>query len=260
MREPKISIITVVYNGEATLEKCITSVRNQDYKNIEYIIINGNSTDTTDEIIKANEDIVDIYLNEPDNGIYDAINKGIKLANGDYIGILNSDDWYTEDHSIAMVVDHMERCKCDALHAPIDVYDSQNKILRRARCMYLGRKSFLLGFHPRHPTLVVKSAVYEKIGLFDLRYPISADYDFMFRAFYIQRLKLSRLDYKFVGMQFGGVSQNGLKNILFSNAGCAITWLYHGKPWGIMIFILKPFFKIFDYIESKPSIKDKVSN
>jgi len=179
---PKISIITVVYNGEKFLEETIQSVLNQSYKNIEYIIIDGGSTDGTVEIIKKYEEKLHYWVSEADNGIYDAMNKGIGLCNGELIGIINADDWYLPK-SIEKVVEVYKESNTDEvlIHGILDVYDkNENYVHSRG-----GRDIPIMRWMStpfKHPTCFVSSKVYKKIGLFDTQYRLAADYDFMLRV------------------------------------------------------------------------------
>jgi glycosyltransferase involved in cell wall biosynthesis len=181
-----ISIITVSYNSEVTIEDTITSVLNQTYQNIEYIIIDGKSTDGTVSIIKDYEiplrkkGITYRWISEPDEGIYDAMNKGIKMAKGQIIGILNSDDWYEHD----TVETIFSMCK-DSAHqiysGAMNRVDAKQKVYKT---MFNKKITNVKNYMPiNHPATFVSKPVYDKIGLFDTAYRLSADYDFIFRAF-----------------------------------------------------------------------------
>lgn len=176
----KVSIITVVYNGAATIEQTILSVLNQSYKNIEYIVIDGLSVDGTQEIVRKYQDFIAYFVSEEDNGIYDAMNKGIRKATGDIIGIINSDDWYAYD-AVESAVDYLTREKTDVVYGRWhNVYlngtegDIPKKPLEDIRYRMI----------IPHPTVFVKKDVYEKYGLFDLKYQLAADYDFLLKLYY----------------------------------------------------------------------------
>ena len=181
-----LSIITVSYNSEVTIEDTITSVLNQTYQNIEYIIIDGKSTDDTVSIIKYYEiplrkkGITYRWISEPDEGIYDAMNKGIKMAKGQIIGILNSDDWYEHDTVetiFSMFKDSVHQIYTGAMNR----VDAKQKVYKT---MFNKKISNVKNFMPiNHPATFVSKSVYDKIGLFDTAYRLSADYDFIFRAF-----------------------------------------------------------------------------
>lgn len=176
----KVSIITVVYNGAATIEQTILSVLNQSYKNIEYIVIDGLSADGTQEIVRKYQDFIAYFVSEEDNGIYDAMNKGLRKATGDIIGIINSDDWYAYD-AVESAVDYLTREKTDVVYGRWhNVYldgtegDIPKKPLEDIRYRMI----------IPHPTVFVKKDVYKKYGLFDLKYQLAADYDFLLKIYY----------------------------------------------------------------------------
>jgi Glycosyltransferases, probably involved in cell wall biogenesis len=179
----KVSIITVVFNGEQTIEQTILSVINQTYKNIEYIIIDGKSVDKTITIIKKYEDQISYWISEPDSGIYDAMNKGIKIATGDIIGIINADDWYEIDAIEKNVDFFRNNTNYDALCGDILVYLQMKSGLFRKRnasnidCETLNREMTI-----GHPSLFVRKTFYEKYGMFDSKIKITADYDLVLRA------------------------------------------------------------------------------
>ncbi|MEY8702338.1 glycosyltransferase family 2 protein [Francisella philomiragia] len=178
----KFTVITVCYNSEKTIQRTLQSIKDQTYKNIEYIIIDGGSTDKTLEIISNYSDIVNILVSEPDNGIYDAMNKGIKLATGDYIGFLNSDDYYTndifEEYSKLLMSKHYDFVYSDS------IFFDQKKQWTFS-CPDYNTKSFdklLTKYNPFcHQTLYVKKEVFNQIGYFDTTFKIAADYDFILR-------------------------------------------------------------------------------
>lgn len=178
----KFSIITVCYNSEQTIQKTLQSIKDQTYKNIEYIIIDGGSTDSTLAIINKYKDIVDILVSEPDNGIYDAMNKGLKLATGDYIGFLNSDDYYSQDifeeYSLALV-----KKDYDFIYSDSIFFDNKKSWI--AKGIDFGTKKFFNHsncYQPFcHQTLYIKRYVYNHLGFFDTSFNIAADYDFFLR-------------------------------------------------------------------------------
>lgn len=182
--KPLITVVTVVYNGESTLEQTIQSVVNQTYDNIEYIIVDGGSKDGTLDIIKKYEDKIDYWQSEPDKGIYDAMNKGIGLAMGEYIALLNSGDWYEQD-AIASVVDaYKENKNIDVFYSLMRVLNEENEI----QWIYGYGHKVLNSFMISHPTSFVKRSVYEK-NQYNLSYRSAADYDLF--------LTLYQKDYKF---------------------------------------------------------------
>ncbi len=188
----KVSVITACFNSEKTIEDTILSVLHQTYKNIEYIIIDGSSTDSTLEIIQKHRDRIACVVSEKDEGIYDAMNKGIKRSSGDIIALLNSDDFYKDEFVIEKVVRYYESGE-------------------------FSPKTLLYGVVPAHPTLFVKKAIYERYGLYKTDYKISADFEMIIRLFVVQKISFSYLKEVLVVMRTGGVSTSGFKSLLLRN-------------------------------------------
>lgn len=207
----KISLITVCYNSEKTIEETLKSVLNQTYQNYEYLIIDGNSKDSTLDIIKKYEKLFDgrlRYISERDKGLYDAMNKGVGLASGDIIGILNSDDLLANKDVFKTIVNNFENNNIDGIYSDLVFLDSQTMSIP-TRNFIAHKQSKILGWHPPHPTLYLKKDVYNKVGLFDLNYRIAADYDFMLRMLN-SNVKLFYIKSYLVKMRSGGVSTDGL--------------------------------------------------
>jgi glycosyltransferase involved in cell wall biosynthesis len=202
MNNPLISIITVVYNGVATLEQTILSVINQTYKNIEYIIIDGGSTDGTIEIIKKYEKHLAYWISEPDKGIYDAMNKGIAKATGKLIGLINSDDWY-ELNAVEHVVNEFLIANITnvIIHANIYKVRNDSKTIFRPKKHYRLMYGMCIG----HPSCFITKHVYDSIGLYDSHYKIAADFDLLLRA-YLKKIKYIHIDNSLVNMRIGGAS------------------------------------------------------
>ena len=200
---PLITIITVVYNGEKHLEQTIQSVINQSYKNIEYIIIDGNSTDKTLDIIKKYEKNIDFWVSEPDKGIYDAMNKGIKKARGEYIGLLNSDDYY-EQNAVELVVNQINKnAQTDVFFG--NIYLINYHLPEKQLQTYKKGKKLEKTFSIWHPTVFVKKTTYEKYGYFDQTYKIAADYELMLK-FYKKRCKFFYINEVITNFREGGFS------------------------------------------------------
>jgi len=203
--KPLISIITVVYNGEKYLEETILSVINQSYDNIEYIVIDGGSTDGTLNIIKKYEDRIDYWVSENDSGIYDAMNKGITLCSGNIIGMVNADDLlYLETlEKISKVFDTISMFTC----ANLEIVDQEGKILETVSSLGLKSMKYKLFKHMPflHPTMFVRIEVYKQMGLFDTKYRLSADYDFTLRLM-SHHVKFKRLNFSTGMFRLGGES------------------------------------------------------
>ena len=206
----KISIITVSYNSEKTIEDTLNSVLIQDYENYEYIIIDGKSTDNTVKIIKQYENKFNgklKWISEKDEGIFDAMNKGIKMALGDIIGILNSDDVLTNKSVLKKIVENIK--DNDGVYSNLLMLDEN--LDKPYRVFKSHKVSKRLGWHMPHPTLYLKKEVYDKYGCFNIDYKIAADLDFMLRIIN-NDVKLKYIDDYFVYMRSGGVSTNGLRS------------------------------------------------
>ncbi len=223
----KISIISVVYNNSRTIANAIESVISQNYTNIEYIIIDGNSTDGTLEIINNYASKISKIVSEKDNGIYDAMNKGLKLATGDVIGILNSDDLYANNSILNEVMTQFNNDPdLDILYGDL-VYvkhDNINKIVRTWTSKPYYSNFFENGDVPPHPSLFVSARVYQEAGYFNLKYRLAADYEFMLRIFKTFRFKIKYLPLVFVNMRLGGATNNSLKNIYKGNVEILNSW------------------------------------
>ena len=204
----KVSIITVVWNNKDTIKDAIESVLGQTYKNIEYIIVDGASSDGTVEVVKRYGDRISKFISEPDNGLYDAMNKGIALATGDVIGILNSDDFYIDNGVIGRVVKEFEEKKVDSLFADLVYVKSSNlqKVVRYYDSSQFLPDKFQYALYPAHPTFFVKKWVYDKLGLYKIDYKIVADFDIMARFLYTNNISYSYLKEPIVKMRIGGAS------------------------------------------------------
>ena len=244
----KVSIITVTYNSADTMQSCIDSVANQSYKNIEHIVIDGNSKDNTLEIIQNNNS-VSRYISEPDNGLYDAMNKGLKLASGDVIGILNSDDIYENKDVISDVIKALGRY--EALYTDlcyVDPHDT-NIVGRYWKSGEYNRNSFKYGWMPPHPTLFLKREVYEKYGDFNLELKSAADYELMLRFLYKEGVEPVYLPKITIKMREGGVSNQSLKHRIKANKEDQKAWKINGLKMPFFLPILKPLRKIPQYFQ-----------
>ena len=210
----KISIITVVRNNVKTIKDAIESILNQTYKNIEYIIVDGSSTDGTVELIKEYGNKINKFISEPDNGIYDAMNKGIRLATGDIVGILNSDDFYINNQVIEEVVKEFEEKEVDSVYADLVFVKPENtkKVVRYYDSSHFSIEKFAYGWMPAHPTFFVKREMYEKYGVFKTDYKIAADYELLVRFLAKKKVSYSYMQEPIVKMRIGGASTSGIKS------------------------------------------------
>lgn len=235
----KISIITVVYNNDRTIKDALQSVLSQDYKNIEYIVIDGKSTDNTVNLITDFKDRLAYFISEKDSGIYDAMNKGIRAATGDVVGILNSDDLYEDSGVIAAVMEQFNiDLDLDILYGDL-VYvksDDTNKVIRNWKSKAYYNQFFENANVPPHPSLFVKKKVYDEAGLFDLDYKIAADYEFMLRIFKKHNFNSKYFNKLIVRMRLGGASNAGLSSIIKQNKEVLNAWKKNNlnKPFYLM--------------------------
>jgi len=246
----KISIITVVWNNAKTIKDAINSVLNQSYKDIEYIVIDGSSTDGTIEIVQSYGDKIK-FISEKDNGLYDAMNKGIRMATGDVVGILNSDDFYASDKILQIVADEFLKGNIDSVYANLEYIDANDpkRVIRYWRSKKYQEGLFRSGWHPAHPTFFVKKEIYEKYGVFDLSFKIAADYELMLRFFEKCKITSSYVDEVFVKMRIGGESNRSIKNIIKANMESYKAWKANGLYINPLRFLLKPFSKIIQFIK-----------
>jgi glycosyltransferase len=212
----KISVITITYNSEATIRDTIESVLSQEYDELEYIIVDGNSKDKTVEIAKSYADRITKIISEPDKGLYDALNKGIKHASGEVVGFMHSDDVYASKSVLKTIAEVFEKNDVDSFYGDLIYVEKDNidKVTRLWRAHKFSRKKMLYGWMPPHPTFYVKKKVYEKFGGFDLSFRISADYENMLRLLVKNRISTFYVPMFIVKMRVGGESNRSLKNII----------------------------------------------
>ena len=206
--KPLVTIITVVYNEEEFLERAILSVLNQTYDNIEYIIIDGGSTDSTLSIIEKYEDYIDYYVSESDKGIFDAMNKGLTLASGDYIAILNSDDFYY-DFAVKSSVDLVLSSNADIIAANADIIDEHENIIRIQKASNFDDVAFLVTLPACHQTMFIEKKIYNKIGYYDTSFKIAGDLDLVFKIIDLSP-KYELIRYSTVAFTLGGASNSNL--------------------------------------------------
>lgn len=209
----KVSIITVCFNSADTVRDTIESVLAQDYSHIEYIIVDGGSQDHTIEIIKEYKEQIATIISEPDNGIYDAMNKGINAATGDVVGILNADDLYMDNTVVRRLIDRMGAAGTDCVFADVVYVASENtdKVVRYydSSRFYPGRLRY--GWMPAHPSLMVKREFFTSHGGYELDYKIAADFEMVVRLFNVARATYAYLPKPVIKMRMGGISTNGIQ-------------------------------------------------
>lgn len=240
----KISIITVCYNSEETISDTIQSVLSQDYKDVEYIIVDGKSTDRTLEIIQSIKSRIKL-ISEKDRGIYDAMNKGINIASGDVIGILNADDVYKNSQVLTAVMDAF-KANVSIVYGDIEYvkYNDISKVVRKWKAGVFRSGKFKWGWMPPHPGFFIKKSCYESFGLFNLNLSTSADYELMLRMLEVHHLSCHYISKTITSMRVGGASNSSLKNRLIANRNDKKAWTIHPINPFWFTFILKPLRKL----------------
>lgn len=244
----KISIITVVLDNKAFLKEAIDSVLFQSYANLEYIVIDGGSRDGSLEIIQSYGNKIHTVVSEPDEGIYDAMNKGITKATGEIIGFLNADDFYVDEHVIRDIVQAFGN-QTDALYADIDYVapDDKNRIIRKWRSGMFEKKRLFTGWMPPHPTFFVRRSVYEKYGGYNTLLKSSADYELMLRMILVHQISLTYIPRVLVKMRVGGQSNRSFQNRIKAHLEDRKVWKMLGiRPKWYTLW-LKPLQKITQY-------------
>lgn len=245
----KVSIITVTHNSARYLADCIRSVQQQNYKHIEHIIIDGKSTDGTIGIIKKFEGGIAKWVTETDRGMYDAINKGLQMATGEIVGILNSDDVLDNDHVIFNIVKTFLETKTDAVYGDLDYVSQENtqKVVRSWKGMPYNRSRFLYGWMPAHPTFYIRHHLIEKYGGYESHYFSAADYEFMARYLFSHRIKACYLPKLIVRMRVGGASNINFKQRLRANRRDYLAMKKNNIPFAFLVSILKPLLKLHQF-------------
>jgi len=252
----KISIITVCFNSAETISDTIHSVASQDYPNIEHIVVDGGSTDGTLNII-ANAPSVTRFVSEPDKGIYDAMNKGIEMASGDVIGILNADDFYVNEFVLNQIARVFNSKDVDACYADL-VYvketDTSN-VVRYWKSQPFKPGLFLKGWMPAHPTFFVRKSVYQQHGLFNLNYRIAADVEMLFRLLEVKQINTVYLPETIIKMRLGGTTNKSLKNIQKQNQEVLmILDAYYDRISRIHFFVSKILNRCQQFLSRPPSL------
>ncbi len=245
----KISIITVCFNSGATIRDTIESVLAQTYPHIEHIIVDGASRDNTMNIVNEHRGRLGPVLSEKDNGIYDAMNKGIALATGDVIGILNSDDFYADNDVLSKVAACFQETGADSVFGDLVYVDSQDTsdIIRIWKSGPYRAGAFKKGWHPPHPSFFVKKSIYNQYGNFNLSFKIASDYEIMLR--FLERYKITSvyLPLTIVTMRTGGASNRSFRNIWKANRESYRAFQINHIPVSRLIVFIKPLSKLLQY-------------
>ena len=248
----KVTIITVVYNGAQTIASALKSVASQTYSNIEHIVIDGGSSDGTKEILEAYCGGLAKVISEPDSGIYDAMNKGLRCATGDIIGLLNADDRYDNPRVIETIVEHLRSSDVDAVFADAVFVDpaKSEAIVRRYSSRYFRPARIPWGWMPAHPTLFLKRAVYTRYGQFSTDFKIAGDFEFVARAFWNTGIRYTYLPEVFVRMNIGGISGSGWAGTMLLNREVLRACRQNGIRTNILKIHSKYFLKMLEFIRT----------
>jgi glycosyltransferase involved in cell wall biosynthesis len=220
MDKLKVSLITVSFNSEKTIRDTIESVLSQNYKFIEYLVIDGGSTDSTLDIINDYKEKIQVVVSEPDSGIYDAMNKGVRLSSGDVIGVINSDDFYPDSNVISTVVKAFEEDdNSELVLGGVDFVKNTdlNNSVRRYSSKYFMPWMMRFGIMPAHPAAFIRKEAYDQVGKYKLNYKIAADFDLLLRLLVANKSPYAKLDRLCVRMRLGGVSTDGVKSFKIIN-------------------------------------------
>jgi glycosyltransferase involved in cell wall biosynthesis len=249
MKSFRISIITVTYNSCRTIADTINSVLSQTYPDIEYIVIDGASSDGTKDIVTSFGKRISKFISEPDNGIYDGINKGIRLATGDIVGILNSDDFFCNNTVMERVVESFMENKIDAVIGDVQFVDMINtsKVVRYYSSKHFKTARFRFGFMPAHASFYVKRELFEKLGYYKTDYKIAADYELLIRFLFVNKITYKYLEMPFVSMRMGGVSNKSIHSIYILNKEIAKACRENGIKTNYIFIYSKYFSKLFEF-------------
>ncbi|TZF86416.1 glycosyltransferase (plasmid) [Pedobacter sp. BS3] len=242
----KISLITVTYNAQAFLEHSLQSVMAQDYGDVEYIVIDGRSTDNTLQIINHYRDSVDILVSEPDNGMYDALNKGISLATGDVVGVLHADDYFAGPQVISRIADTFKASAADIVYGNLDYVHPQNsdKVVRKWRSKPYSKGMFDWGWMPAHPTFYARRDLFTRYGAYKPGFGSAADYELMLRFIHKHEACTVFLPEVIVKMRTGGMSNSSVKNRVSANKADLEAMRINGIRFPRITALLKPLRKL----------------
>ncbi len=247
----KVSIITATYNSSLTILDCVKSINDQTYANIEHIIIDGLSSDNTLSLLKSVPSRITKIVAEPDNGIYDAMNKGILSSTGDIVAILNSDDIYASNDVVETIVKQFQNNKkLGILYGDLHYVKKDNIeiVIRKWKSMNYYNHFFEDGNVPPHPSTFIKRNIYEKVGVFNLKFKLAADYEFMLRAFKLTELEISYIPLLIVRMRLGGATNKSFRNVISGNIEILNSWKENNLPVPSFLFFKKTLKRLAQFL------------
>ena len=246
----KISIITIVYNRRETIAEAIESVLGQTYTDIEYIVVDGASTDGTIEVLSKYADKFTRYVSEADSGLYDALNKGILMATGDVIGFLHADDTFHNQEAVSLIAKTFCENNTDSVYADLVYVDrlGNNKLVRKWKSGAYNRTNFIYGWMPPHPTFYVKREVYQRLGLYNTDFKSAADYELILRYLYKHNISTTYIPECLVKMRTGGKSNLSISNRINANREDHQAWLLNNIQPRFYTRFFKPLRKLLQYL------------
>jgi glycosyltransferase involved in cell wall biosynthesis len=245
----RISVITVCYNSESTILDCLDSVAQQDHLDVQHIIVDGKSNDNTVSIIqnfiRTRRKQINL-ISEPDNGIYDAMNKGIKLSDGDVVGFLNADDFFSTPYSLSKINQAFRNTNADGCYGDLEIVSPRDHtaVIRRWIGGQMPASKMRAGWHPAHPTFYIRRDLLSGGQGFRLKYKIAADYELMLRKVMVDRLNLTYINEPLVKMRAGGASNGTIFNIIRANRECYAAWIDNDLGPNPFVIPLKIFWKV----------------
>ena len=248
----KISVVTPVYN-DPRVARALDSILGQRHRHqLEVIVVDAGSTDGTLDILERYRERIDVLISEPDRGIYDGMNKGIRSASGEVVGILNADDRYNDPHVLRDAVDAIEGQSADVCYGDLVYINAQDRPVRYWCAGLSTKKRWRLGWMPPHPTFFVRKSVYERFGGFDLTFALSGDYDLLLRLLFKHSLRFAYLDRVLVKMATGGAAQQSWLNIVKANLEVSRVWRHHKLFGGKLAALSKLARRPLQYLQRPP--------
>ena len=250
----RVSIVTVAFNSASTIVDTLDSVSRQIYPDIEHFVIDGGSSDGTVDLVRARAERVSKFVSEPDSGIYDAMNKGLRLCTGDIIGFLNSDDIYSSDETVSSIVAAFDDAGVDAVHGDLVYVRREDPcfVVRHWRATPFSPGAFSLAWSPAHPTFYVRRSVIDRVGEFNTSYKVASDLDFMLRVLEVGRYKSKVIPQVLIRMRVGGVSNSSVCGIVKQNLDVIEAIRSHELSVSPLVFMLAKVFRRLHQFVSRP--------